>query len=84
MTGVLATVLLQSQSNETLDTLLGPMYWLLEQWAGELEAEFGSVCEQEVPENLPVGDSGRTSHCHRHRDEHEGTLDYIESHGYER
>jgi len=50
----------------------------------ELEAEFGSVCEQEVPENLPVGDTGRTSHCHRHRDEHEGTLDYIESHGYER
>ncbi|WP_369684152.1 metal ABC transporter permease [Haloarchaeobius sp. FL176] len=36
MTGVLATVLLQSQSNETLDTLLGPMYWLLEQWAGLL------------------------------------------------
>jgi peptide/nickel transport system ATP-binding protein len=50
----------------------------------ELHAEFGSVCEQEEPELLEVGDTGRTSLCHRHRDEHQDTQSYITEHGYER
>jgi len=50
----------------------------------ELREEFGSVCEREYPDLYPVGDSGRTSRCHRHREEYQGTQSYIAEHGYER
>ncbi|WP_368407886.1 metal ABC transporter permease [Haloarchaeobius salinus] len=36
MTGTLAAVWLQSTPNETLDTALAPMYWLLDLWSGAM------------------------------------------------
>ena len=36
-----------------------------------LTAEFSSVCDTEKPAHNPVSESGRTSFCHRHLDEHE-------------
>jgi peptide/nickel transport system ATP-binding protein len=36
-----------------------------------LRKEFGSVCDTERPELYPVGDTGRTSLCHRHADEYD-------------
>jgi peptide/nickel transport system ATP-binding protein len=36
-----------------------------------LAAEFSSVCDSEKPAHNPVSESGRTSFCHRHLDEHE-------------
>jgi peptide/nickel transport system ATP-binding protein len=36
-----------------------------------LTAEFSSVCDSEKPAHNPVSESGRTSYCHRHLDEHE-------------
>jgi peptide/nickel transport system ATP-binding protein len=35
-----------------------------------LEAQFGAVCDEEHPAAHTVDDAGRTSHCHRHGDEH--------------
>ena len=35
-----------------------------------LREEFGSVCDAEKPANHVVSDSGRVSHCHRHRSEY--------------
>ncbi|MEF8937317.1 MAG: ABC transporter ATP-binding protein [Halovenus sp.] len=35
-----------------------------------LQAEFRTVCGSEKPSHHTVSDSGRTSYCHRHRDEH--------------
>jgi peptide/nickel transport system ATP-binding protein len=49
-----------------------------------LRDEFGSVCGQEVPENHVVDDTGRISHCHRHREGHEEPGSFLESHGYSR
>ncbi|MFC3477760.1 ABC transporter ATP-binding protein [Halobacterium litoreum] len=45
-----------------------------------LRDEFGSVCESEEPETLPVGDTGRTSRCHRHREEYESSQAYLTDH----
>jgi len=50
----------------------------------ELREEFGSICEQEMPEQYVVGDNGRTSQCHRHAEEYQDTQAYISDHGYER
>ena len=50
----------------------------------ELHEEFGSICEEKMPQQFPVGDNGRTSRCHRHRDEYQETRAYIAEHGYER
>ena len=36
-----------------------------------LADEFASVCDTEEPAHNPVSESGRTSYCHRHLDEHE-------------
>jgi len=44
--------------------------------------EFGSVCEDEEPEQLPVGDTGRVSRCHRHREEYVDTREYLETHDF--
>jgi peptide/nickel transport system ATP-binding protein len=44
--------------------------------------EFGSVCETEEPESLPVGDSGRVSRCHRHREEYTETSDFRQEHDF--
>jgi len=49
-----------------------------------LRGEFGSVCEQEVPENHVVDDTGRFSHCHRHDAEYEDPSEFLDSHGYTR
>src|SRR6056297_2491627 len=35
-----------------------------------LREEFGSVCDDEQPENHVVSDTGRVSHCHRHAEEY--------------
>jgi len=47
-----------------------------------LRDEFGSVCEEEQPEQLPVGDTGRVSRCHRHREEYMETSEYQETHDF--
>jgi len=47
-----------------------------------LKEAFGSVCEREVPEHHVVDDSGRFSHCHRHREEWESPARFLDSHGY--
>jgi peptide/nickel transport system ATP-binding protein len=47
-----------------------------------LRDEFGSVCEREQPEQLPVGDTGRVSRCHRHREEYMETQEYLETHDF--
>jgi len=47
-----------------------------------LREEFGSVCEDEQPEQLPVGDTGRVSRCHRHRGEYMETREYLETHDF--
>ena len=47
-----------------------------------LRDEFGSVCEHEEPEQLPVGDTGRVSRCHRHREEYMGTQTYRDVHDF--
>jgi peptide/nickel transport system ATP-binding protein len=47
-----------------------------------LRDEFGSVCEQEEPEPLPVGDTGRVSRCHRHREEHTDTAEFRQEHDF--
>jgi peptide/nickel transport system ATP-binding protein len=47
-----------------------------------LRDEFGSVCETEEPEQLAVGDTGRVSRCHRHREEYVETQEYLETHDF--
>ncbi|MGB9964485.1 ABC transporter ATP-binding protein [Halobacterium hubeiense] len=49
-----------------------------------LREEFGSVCEREVPDDHVVDDTGRFSHCHRHRGEHDAPGEFLDSHGYDR
>jgi peptide/nickel transport system ATP-binding protein len=44
--------------------------------------EFGSVCEHEEPESLPVGDTGRVSRCHRHREEYTDTTEFRQEHDF--
>lgn len=36
-----------------------------------LKAHFGSVCDRDHPDSHVVSESGRFSHCHRHRNEYE-------------
>jgi len=36
-----------------------------------LDEAFGSVCDTERPEHYVVSETGRTSYCHRHREEYE-------------
>ena len=50
----------------------------------EMRDAFGSVCEDEVPENYVVDEAGRISHCHRHMDEYQEPPEFLESHGYNR
>ncbi|WP_198662187.1 ABC transporter ATP-binding protein [Halorussus litoreus] len=35
-----------------------------------LREEFGSICDDERPDDYVVSDTGRVSHCHRHMDEY--------------
>ncbi|ELZ77012.1 dipeptide/oligopeptide/nickel ABC transporter ATP-binding protein [Haloferax larsenii JCM 13917] len=46
-----------------------------------LREEFGSVCDTDQPELYTVGDTGRTSFCHRHANEYDEPSDaYSETH----
>jgi len=47
-----------------------------------LRDEFGSVCEREQPEQHQVGDTGRVSRCHRHREEYMDTQEYRATHDF--
>jgi len=42
-----------------------------------LREEFGSVCDDEQPENHVVSDTGRVSHCHRHAEEYTEPDDFV-------
>ncbi|AHZ22770.1 peptide ABC transporter ATP-binding protein [Haloferax mediterranei ATCC 33500] len=46
-----------------------------------LREEFGSVCDTEQPEQYTVGNTGRTSLCHRHANDYEEPVEaYTETH----
>ncbi|PSQ02402.1 peptide ABC transporter ATP-binding protein [Halobacteriales archaeon QS_5_70_17] len=57
---------------ETVEAAVGDVREGDEDRARErLREEFGSVCDAERPEHYRVSPTGRTSYCHRHREEYE-------------
>jgi peptide/nickel transport system ATP-binding protein len=50
----------------------------------EMRDAFGSICENEVPSDYQVDETGRLSHCHRHADEYREPAEFLEDHGYNR